>query len=168
MRSTAALLVLALIGSAAEAQQPAAPTPTVTLHGVVTTVNDAPLPRVRVAMTGTVADVIGSGVLTDARGQFTLRVPAIGATRVSFTKAGYVPQTAELSSSQLRAQTQELRVRLARGGAIAGHVLDRSGGVMMATVMARRVGATTAEAPLSTTTNDLGSSASAVSPTANT
>ena len=158
MRSAAAFVVLALIGDAAGAQQPAAPAPTVTLHGVVTTANDVPLPRVRVAMTGTpLVDTIASGVLTDARGQFTMRVPAIGATRVSFTKAGYVPQTTELTPSQLTAQTQELRVRLARGGAIAGQVLDRSGGrVMMGTVTARRVGAPAADAPLSTTTNDLG------------
>ena len=156
MRSAVAFVVLILIGGAAAAQQPAPPAPTVTLHGVVTTANDVPLARVRVAMTGTVADIIGSGVLTDARGQFTMRVPAIGATRVSFTKAGYVPQTTELSPSQLSAQTQELRVRLARGGAVGGRVLDRSGGVMTATVMARRVGATAAEPLLSTTTNDLG------------
>lgn len=157
MRSAAAFVVLVLVGGAADAQPPAAPTPTVTLHGVVTTANDAPLPRVRVAMTGTpIVDIVGSGVLTDARGQFTMRVPAIGATRVSFSKAGYVPQTTALTPSQLTAQTQELRVRLARGGAIAGQVLDRSGGRAMATVAARRIGAPAADAPLSTTTNDLG------------
>ena len=157
MRSAAAFVVLALLGGAVGAQQPAPPAPTVTLHGVVTTANDVPLPRVRVAMTGTATvDIITPGVLTDASGRFTMRVPAIGASRVSFTKAGYVPQTTELTRSQLTAQTQELRVRLARGGAIGGQVLDRSGGVMMGSVTARRVGAPAAEALLTTTTNDLG------------
>ena len=156
------LVASALAITSAFAQQP----PTggaVTVRGVVTTANDVPLPRVRVAVAGDMLlriqspspmPELESAVLTDARGQFTINVPA-AQPRITFTKAGYIPSTAELPRDSTAAA--DLRVRLSRGGAISGVVVDRTGiRMMLATVTAHRLDASPATGQLSTTTNDIG------------
>jgi hypothetical protein len=148
------LVVSALAVTSAIAQQPPTASGAVhTVRGVVTTANDAPLVRVRVAITGSAAVV-----LTDERGGFSIPVPDAETVRVTFSKAGYALVTAVLTRADLTATSAvPMRVRLSRGGAISGRVVDGSGApVMLATVTARRTGASAAEAALSTTTNDLG------------
>ncbi len=153
MRLAAVLVLLVLVGQAATAQQPPAAAATVTVRGVVTSANDVPLPRVRVAVAGARGE-IEPGVLTDTRGQFTIRGPA--PQGLVFSKAGYIPYTAALPRTQATG-TPDVRVRLLRGGAISGVVVDQTGvRVMLATVTARRVGSPASVAPLFTTTNDLG------------
>src|SRR5688572_10954881 len=110
MRLRAVLTLLALTAVAPSAQQPAAPSATVVLRGVVTTANDVPLPRVRVApavavlpqmaMLG-VRPEAARGVLTDDRGQFTIRVPSTATLRLAFVKARYTSFTAEVSLRDL-------------------------------------------------------------------
>lgn len=145
--------LFALTSAVAMAQQPPATSDMLTVSGVVTTVNDVPLARVRVGVAG--APDIQPGVLTDVRGQFTIRVSATPQPRVAFSKAGYISHTADLPREATAAS--QLRVRLARGGAISGIIVDQTGvPVWGATVTARRVRAPVADSPLTTTTNDLG------------
>jgi protocatechuate 3,4-dioxygenase beta subunit len=167
MRLRAVLTLLALTAVAPSAQQPAAPSATVVLRGVVTTANDVPLPRVRVApavavlpqmaMLG-VRPEAARGVLTDDRGQFTIRVPSTATLRLAFVKARYTAFTAEVSPRDLAAQDSDIRVRMSLAGAISGLVLDRSGGrLISATVLLLPTGAGASDTPLATTrTNDLG------------
>ena len=162
MRLIVPLVTLAFIAPAA-AQQPTA-TATLTLRGVVVTANDAPLPRVRVALAPAALSpelmrlavaLQEPGVLTDADGRFTLRVPARASLPLSFTKARYVSLRVDVSPNELTASGSEIRVRMPLSGAISGQVLERSGApLMMATVALRSAGFATPV--LTTTTNDIG------------
>ena len=153
MRLAATLVLFALIGPVAAAQQPPAAPAMLTVSGVVTTVNDVPLARVRVSNAGSPYPSIEVGVLTDAQGQFTIRVPATPQPRMAFSKGGYITFTADLP----RDAAPVMRVRLSRGGSISGVVVDQTGiPVWGATVTARRARAPVSAAPLATTTNDLG------------
>ena len=163
MKLIVPLVTLAFIAPSVAAQQPTV-TATLTLRGVVVTANDVPLPRVRVAL----APVAPSpelmrlamalqepGVLTDADGRFTVRVPAKDSLALSFTKARYVSLRLETASKELTASGSELRVRMSLSGAISGQVLEPSGTpLMLATVALRRAG--TATPFVTTTTNDIG------------
>ncbi len=163
MRLIVSLVLLALIAPSAMAQQ-AAPPATVTLNGIVVTANDVPLARVRVASAPAAQSPEllrlalvrqEPGVLTDAGGRFTVRVPAIASLSLSFTKARYVSLTAAVSPKELTASGSEIRVRMSLAGAISGQVLERSGApLMLATVALRHAGAATPV--LTTTTNDIG------------
>src|SRR5688572_16448803 len=168
MRLRVALILLAFLCAAPLAQQPANPPATMTLSGLVTTANDVPLPRVRVATPAAVPDEFARmgirpasqpGVLTDANGLFTIRVLASTSIRLAFIKARYITETAALSPRELAAGGSDIGVRLSLAGAISGQVLDRFGGgpLMSATVLLRRAGTDPDAAPLSvTTTDDLG------------
>jgi protocatechuate 3,4-dioxygenase beta subunit len=161
------LLVLTLSGVVTVAQQPTAPA-MLTVSGVVMTANDAPLPRVRVAIPAAVPAILAGSyirlaptrvVLTDNDGRFTIHVAASSTTVLQFSKARYITQTTSISPRELSAGASGLRVRLPLGGAISGQVIDRGGGgpLVSATVTLRRVEARQADAPLATTrTNDLG------------
>jgi len=167
MRLAATLVLFALIGPATFAQQPAAPAAALTVRGVVTTANDAPLPRVRVAIPAAVPPILAGSnirrapervVLTDDLGRFTIRVAASASTILEFSKARYITQAASISPRDLSTPGSEVRVRMALAGAISGQVIDRSGGPLWsATVTLRRAGDARDSAPLATTTtNDLG------------
>lgn len=110
MRLTISLVLLSLIAPAATAQQTAR-----TLRGVVTTANDAPLARVRVAIDST---AVPEPVLTDERGQFTVRLPDTESIRLRFTKARYAVVTHDIRGSELKArergQAQDVTLRLVR------------------------------------------------------
>src|SRR5262245_45243846 len=121
------IVVIALIAPAVLAQQPSRTpgTPgtlgTLTLRGVVVTSIDVPLARVRVTVPVAVPLKLAEfgdspeparGVMTDDRGQFTIQVPNAGSTRLAFTKARYVTQTADISPRELSASGSEIRVRM--------------------------------------------------------
>ena len=166
MRLTAVVILLALITPGARAQQPVSGPATLTVRGVVVTANDTPLPRVRVAPTVTVSPEFARlgvfresarGVLTDDRGEFAIQVPASPSIRLAFTKARYTTHTADLLPRVLLATRNDIRVQMSLASAISGRVIDTSGtGVMMALVTLQRAGAAAADAPILTTTNDLG------------
>ncbi|MGH9242589.1 MAG: hypothetical protein ACRD3G_31455, partial [Vicinamibacterales bacterium] len=146
MRLIVSLVLLALIAPSAMAQQ-AAPPATVTLNGIVVTANDVPLARVRVASAPAAQSPEllrlalvrqEPGVLTDAGGRFTVRVPAIASLSLSFTKARYVSLTAAVSPKELTASGSEIRVRMSLAGAISGQVLERSGAPLMLATVALR------------------------------
>lgn len=160
--------LFALTGAVAVAQQAPAPAATIAVSGMVTTANDAPLPRVRVTIPVAVSQQLvrmgvspsaEPGVLTDANGRFTIRVPAAASVRLLFTKARYITQTAEIPRRELDARGSDVRVRMPLAGAISGQVFDRSGGgpLVSATVVLNRADGRAADAPVSwTTTNDRG------------
>jgi hypothetical protein len=157
MRLPVSLVLVALVAPHATAQQPAASGPAFTLRGVVTTANEAPLARVRVAVVGVA--VSDPPVLTDEGGQFSIGLPDVESIRLTFTKARYAVVTQEIRRSERNApEAASLRVRMSLGGAINGQVRDRSGApVDEAVITARRStppGAATQI--LTTTTNDLG------------
>jgi hypothetical protein len=157
MRLTVSLVLLALIAPSATAQQPTASRPALTLRGVVTTTNDAPLARVRVAIVGVAAS--DPPALTDERGQFSVGLPDVQSVRLTFTKARYAVVMQEFARSELNAQkAAALRIRMSLGGAINGQVRDRSGApVDEAVITARRsTPPDTTTQILTTTTNDLG------------
>src|SRR5688572_1984716 len=157
MRLPVSLVLVALVAPHATAQQPAASGPAFTLRGVVTTANEAPLARVRVAVVGVA--VSDPPVLTDEGGQFSIGLPDVESIRLTFTKARYAVVTQEIRRSERNApEAASLRIRMSLGGAINGQVRDRSGApVDEAVITARRStppGAATQI--LTTTTNDLG------------
>src|SRR5687767_9739938 len=157
MRLPVSLVLVALVAPHATAQQPAASGPAFTLRGVVTTANEAPLARVRVAVVGVA--VSDPPVLTDEGGQFSIGLPDVESIRLTFTKARYAVVTQEIRRSERNArEAAPLRIRMSLGGAINGRVRDRSGApVDEAVITARRStppGAATQI--LTTTTNDLG------------
>ncbi len=157
MRLPAALVLVALVAPPATAQQPAASGPALTLRGVVTTTNDAPLARVRVAVVGVA--VPDPPVLTDERGQFSIGLPDAQSVRLTFTKARYAVVSQDFGRRELNAQkAAALRIRMPLGTAINGQVRDRSGApVDDAVITARRSTPPDAATQiLTTTTNDLG------------
>ena len=157
MRLPLSLVLVALVAPPATAQQPAASGPAFSLRGVVTTTNDAPLARVRVAIVGVA--VPDPPVLTDERGQFSIGLPDAQSVRLTFTKARYAVVTQDFARSELNAQKgAALRIRMSLGGAINGQVRDRSGIPLdEAVITARRSTPPDAATQiLTTTTNDLG------------
>jgi hypothetical protein len=156
MRLPLSLVLVALVAAPATAQQPAAIGPVLTLRGVVTTTNDAPLARVRVAIVGVA--VPDPPALTDERGQFSIDLPDVQSVRLTFTKARYAVVTQDFVRGELNAQkAAALRIRMSLGGAITGQVRDRSGApVEEAVITARRSTPPDAVQILTTTTNDLG------------
>jgi len=130
-----------------------------TLRGVVGTATDVPLARVRVAVGVVGRSTTESPVLTDDRGQFTVRLPDMDSVRLSFIKARYATNTLDLRRTDQNALIANgLRVRLSLGGAISGQVRDQYGApAMQIAVTARRMGTTSLpEVLLTATTNDLG------------
>src|SRR5690349_2764779 len=158
MKPLLLVVVLALLTSPALAQQPSSTPGNRTLRGVVLTSNDAPLARVRVSFTPGLATE--PPVLTDDRGQFTVRVPDVESVRLTFAKARYVAASIDARrSAPGAAATPDIRVRMVLGAAISGQVRDRSGApAIEAVVTARRLGPGSASNPsaLTATTDDLG------------
>ena len=81
-----------------------------------------PLRRARVTLSP--ARPIDDVIFTDDEGRFFVTEAAASEVRVHVSKAGYVQATATISAE--RGGT-EVRVTLARGGAVAGRVADRHG-----------------------------------------
>jgi protocatechuate 3,4-dioxygenase beta subunit len=158
MRLTTVLVLLSFAAPSAVAQQPATAAATRTVSGVVLTSNDAPLARVRVSSTP--GSATEPPVLTDDRGQFTVRVPDVESVRLTFAKARYVAASLDVRrNAPGAAATPDLRVRLVLGAAISGQVRDRSGvPALEAVVTARRLGAASTSNPsaFTATTDDLG------------
>src|SRR5687768_13853066 len=119
-----AALLLLIAAVSAHAQGPAdVTTPAPTLRGrVFAASNDAVLRRVRVAV------AIGAEriepVFTDDDGQFTVRLPSRAALTLTTTKAGYAATTLAVPAN---AVDSEVTVRLVRGAAIFGRVVDAAG-----------------------------------------
>ena len=152
------IVVVTLLAPGVLAQQAVTPPATRILRGVVLTASDVPLPRVRVAVAGAPAGE--PPVLTDERGQFTVRVADGESVRLTFTKARYAAVNVDMRRAELdAAATTGMRVRLSLGGAISGQVRDRSGvPVSRISVTARQAWpAAQSDSPVrAVTTNDLG------------
>jgi hypothetical protein len=164
------LLVLALILSASDASAQASrsasaasaqPSPVVIRGRIVADADDRPLRRaaVRIAsdpsdreMRATLAIARGGRpdrevrpVLTDEEGRFELELPE-PSSQLIVTKAGY---TSIVVIPDRRTPARELDIRLSRGAAVWGRVLERSGAPAVgARVVARRL-----EDPSNTTTS---------------
>ena len=152
-RIFAALLLLSAAASA-EPQRPAdTGAQAETLRGrVVAASNDAVLRRVRVAV------AIGAEriepVFTDDDGQFAVRLPARAALTLTTTKAGYAATTLAVPAN---AVDSEVTVRLVRGAAIFGRVVDAAGApVAEHPVAVRNVAGAAQGGQHLTTTDDLG------------
>jgi len=127
-------LILLLATSVVRAQQ--AP---VSIRGrVVAAENDVPLRRARIALER--RDPRIQAVLTDEEGRFTFTVPDAGQSKLIATKGGYVSATLEVPRvAATTASAYELEIRLVRGAAISGQVLDRSGAPAVGTKVVARV-----------------------------
>jgi hypothetical protein len=118
---------------------------------------DAPLRRARIVVTG--GRWTSEPVLTDNEGGFRVQVPGavIGPLTVTVTKGGYVTATVKAAAVDFQSA---IVVRLFRGAAISGAVVDRSGAPAIETaVTASRIGGAedaTVPAQYSTTTDDRG------------
>jgi hypothetical protein len=153
VRGTLALLVLLNAAAFGAPQRPAADAQPVILSGrIVAADNDAALRRVRVAV------AIPSGrvdqVLTDDDGGFVLRLPSRAALTLTTSKAGYAAMTLAMPA---QAADSDVTLRLARGAAIFGRVVDAAGApVAELPVAVRNVGGAAGGAQHLTTTDDLG------------
>jgi hypothetical protein len=153
VRGILALVVVLGVAASAEAQSPAPDPQPVVLRGrIVSAANDAALRRARVAA------VVPSGrvdpVLTDDEGRFLLTLPSRTSISLTATKAGYAAMTVPVA---LKAIDSEVTLRLARGAAIFGRVVDAADApVADVPVAVRRVGGTDEGPRHVTTTDDLG------------
>ena len=141
MRLTPVLaIVLCLAARDAYAQAPA-PTARVVRGVVVRAVDDVPLGRALVTITRDGRTPAIASALTDARGEFSLTVPAEPSLSLRVNKAGYAATNLPIGAGRRGVQT-ELRIALARGAAIAGRGLDENGGVLGGTMFLtlRRLG----------------------------
>ena len=132
------VLVLALfcVSTSALAQQPAVP---VIAGQVLAADGDTPLRRARVSVTAGTSRP--DPVLTDNDGRFSVEVPGGGIApfTVTIAKGGFVTATASVPRKDAQAP---LLVRLPRGAAISGIVVDQSGApVVSMSVTASRVDA---------------------------
>src|SRR5688572_4309470 len=142
-RSALGLFLICATASSLLAQQTPVPATVgaVAIRGRVSAVeNDGALPRAR--LTVNTSDRRAAPVFTDDQGRFVLAVPPpVAATTftISATKAGFAGVTLTVSSADV-SSGRELAVRLARGAAIAGRVIDPAGDPMVyALVLARPV-----------------------------
>jgi hypothetical protein len=150
------VLVAFCVSTGASAQQP--PVVPVIAGQVLAADSDTPLRRARVNVsTGTSRP---DPVLTDNDGRFSVEVPGGGIApfTLTITKGGFVTATASVPRKDAQAP---LLVRLPRGAAISGIVVDQGGApVVLMSVTASRVddgaGAVGLPAQYSATTDDLG------------
>jgi len=141
MRLTPVLaIVLCLAARDAYAQVPST-TARVVRGVVVRAVDDAPLGRALVTITRDGRPPAIASELTDARGEFSLTVPAEPSLSLRVNKAGYAATNLPIGAGRRGVQT-ELRIALARGAAIVGRGLDENGGVLGGTMFLtlRRLG----------------------------
>lgn len=127
----AAILVSAAAGGAA---QGSAQSPFRTIRGRVVSddASAAPLRRVRMAVDG--ANVTSTAIYTDGEGRFDIVVPRSGAPRLRLTKAGFAPLDVPAP-----AVAGNVDLRMARGAAVSGSVVDRFGDPMTMLLRVRRV-----------------------------
>jgi len=153
VRGTLALLVLLGAAASAAPQSPAADPKAVVIRGrVVAATNDAALRRVRVAVARGNERI--EPVLTDDEGRFTLRLPSRAPATLTATKAGYASMTLLVPAGAL---DTEVNLRLARGAAISGRIVDASGTPTAdVPVAVRRVDSGAGGTQRATTTDDLG------------
>jgi hypothetical protein len=125
----------------------------VVLRGrVVAAANDAALRRVRVAVAMGAARI--EPVFTDDDGRFRVPLPLPGSATLTATKAGYAATTLPVPANVL---DREVNLRLARGAAISGRIVDASGTPAAdVSVAVRRVDGGAGGTQRSTTTDDLG------------
>jgi hypothetical protein len=125
-----ALLALTLAAQTALAQQAA-----VSVRGrVVDAENDRPLRRTIVSLAR--GDRSKRPVLTDEEGRFEIELPNATSALV-IGKAGYASTIVE--PDRRTVPSRELDIRLPRGAAMSGHVVERGGPAIGARVIARRV-----------------------------
>jgi hypothetical protein len=121
---------LALLSMPAVQAQPVP----VSLRGrVVDADNDRPLRRAMVSLAR--GDVRTRGVLTDDEGRFAIDVPD-ASSAIAVTKAGYA---STVVGHDRRTPARELEIRLPRGAAISGRVVELGMPAVGARVMARRI-----------------------------
>jgi hypothetical protein len=109
------------------------------------------IPNARVTLTGSVQGT--PVVLTDADGRFILTAP-VGRYTVASSKSGYSRREVTLAAVE-----QPIEIRLSRGAAISGRVVDARGDpVVAARVVAETVSTSTTgfAAAAATETDDLG------------
>lgn len=157
-----ALVVLVAIAATAlaDAQQMTTPPARPPIHGrVVAAENGMALARVRILVHTT--DPLAEPVLTDDDGRFMVPAPtgsASGTIRVTATKPGFAVLTASTTMTDIAAR--QLSLRMERGAAISGRVVDHEGEpVVSALVAVRAIAGGTepnAAAPALTDTDDLG------------
>jgi hypothetical protein len=137
-RSAAAILLALFLSPSAALPQPRG----VSLVGrVVDADNDRPLRRAMVSMAR--QNVQARAVLTDEDGRFAIDLsdPSIA---IVITKAGYASTVIEIDR---RTPARELDVRLRRGAAISGRLLEQGQLAIGARVLARRIDDTSNAAP---------------------
>src|SRR5688572_1723915 len=129
MRAGALLLTLTLAVQTALAQEPA-----VSLRGrVVDADNDRPLRRTMVALAR--GDTRVRAVLTDDDGRFAIDLPD-PSSAIVVMKAGYASTVIEPNR---RTPARELDIRLQRGAAISGRIVEQGMPAVGARVLARRI-----------------------------
>jgi len=106
-----------------------------------------PIPRVRLAAASTTPL---PPTFTDARGFATVDVTAAGRT-LQITKPGYAPQTVMVNGS-----ADLVDVKLARGAAIGGRVIDATGAPVAGRNVRVETAAKTSQPPRLIATNDIG------------
>jgi hypothetical protein len=111
----------------------AGPTPLVTLRGVVVSDDgtDAPIRRIRVEVSA--AGLSADPTFTDDQGRFIVSVPD-GSHVLTFSKPGFARQELHRSTA---AGDELLTLRMPRGAAIAGRVVDEFGDPILARVRIR-------------------------------
>jgi Carboxypeptidase regulatory-like domain len=151
-----AVLLIGVIAPLAHAQAsrtvPPPGSPSITISGrVVADGTGEAIANARVALAGPQAPPV---VLTDADGRFAVSVPSSGRYSVVASKSGFAR-----SAAAPAAGTQAIEIRLRRGAAISGRVLDEFGdpvtGARVA-VLAPQASAANVPPVATTDTDDLG------------
>src|SRR5688500_17861701 len=127
-RLTVALLCLLAADARAQAR-PDAPAPaTRIVRGVVVSASDdTPLASARInAIRSDSSLARTASVLTDARGEFAMAVPADTALFLRVLKAGYATTSVQIGAGRAGVPT-ELRVAIAKGAVVTGRVLSETG-----------------------------------------
>ena len=131
-----AALLAGAVAAPLPAQQAATPAPAKTpaaapasrvVRGVVVrALDDSPLGRARVVITKIGTQITNASVLTDARGEFAVSVPANPAFDLRVQKAGYATARLPIAAARAGVPT-ELRVAMAKGAVISGRVIFDDG-----------------------------------------
>ena len=152
----AACAAIAVSAAALGAQQPSPPLPAAAQSNVIISGRVVAADAGGLVLRGARVSVVGgptvAPVFTDGGGRFSVAVPADFALTIS--KAGFAPSVV---TGRASAQSAELTIRLARGAAIEGQVVDDGGfPVSNARVRARRVDSAGGGAEFTADTDDAG------------
>lgn len=122
-------LIFALLAGAANAQQPAARSASVSLSGQVVKATDgSPLANARIDLAGVQDQSSGFHARSDARGTFQLRNVTPGTYRLSVHRSGYAPATYPRALVIVaNKETDDIVVRLQPQAVIVGRVVDDNG-----------------------------------------